>query len=170
MKPLRIAPIFMAACLALPATPASAALLQSQRPCGTGSSPCVTFNSTQSIPRSVRRFVFDAPRAGAALVEFHGSMLCTNGPNKIGATLVSGIGKSAAAVPTENSPGGLRHTFMFPPDGEITFNLASSHVFQIAEAGRTVFHLNLTGTLGAGIRCEIFNAAFRVVFIRTPDL
>lgn len=168
---LRIALLFMlATCLALSATPSSAASIKSQRSCGTGSTPCVTFNSTQSIPSSVRRFAFDAPRAGAALVEFHGSMRCTNGPNKIGANLVSGISKSAAAVPSENSPGGLAHSFVFPPQGEITFNLASSHVFPIASAGKTVFHFNLTGMLGNGIQCEIFNAAFRVMFVRAPNL
>jgi hypothetical protein len=120
----------------------------------------------------LRSFAFTAPRAGRALVGFHGSMFCENlvSAGRI-VDLVTQIGTDPDAPPSVNDPGALRHAVTLAGVAESTattepFNLASTRAFIIPSAGTRTFHFKMRPLLfQPQTSCYLYNLAFTVVFV-----
>ena len=153
--------------LALPgllaaAAPARAAVL-TQPPCVAASNDhCVQFLNTGAIPL-VRRITFRPVSAGKAVVTFHGSVVCTTTSGGKGhVELVSQI-VTGAAVPDETQPGGLRHNSTLPPQGRVSFNLASTRVFNVPASGTFVYLFKIARVqMTASTICRVYNAVFTI--------
>jgi hypothetical protein len=147
----------------VPSLESSAALVRHQKACQT---TCAFF--TSAIPPPViREFEFNAPGAGTALVTFDGSLTCYYpGLGKV-VDLVGQI-TTGSEVPAAEGPGGMRLAVVATVElASSTFNLHSTRVFSIEQAGTTAFlfkierlrmdHYSECGALGSG--------AFTVFFV-----
>jgi hypothetical protein len=150
------------------AVPAQAkAVIKTQTPCTTSQGYCLQILPTGTIP-TIRSFQFTAPSKGTAEVTFHGSLVCTFANPLAGAAvvdLVSQIVLTAASVPDVNGPGALRHAGTLLPS-TISFNLASTRVFNIPAAGTKTYHFRIARQqMGANSACVVHTATFTVVFV-----
>jgi hypothetical protein len=148
---------------------APAATVVTQAPCVDAPNPwCLSFGPGGTIPviRSIR---LNADAAGKAIVTFHGSVACLNSPTglKGEVELVSQIVTNAAANPDPAQPGGLLHTGTLPPDGRVTFSLASTRVFNVPGAGAFTYRFKLRrlGLSPASAVCRVYNAVFTIEFM-----
>jgi hypothetical protein len=149
--------------------PSSQPPIRFQAPCG--NDPCMTILASQPLPTALRSFAFTAPRAGRALVTFHGAMECRNptaSPSVV--DVVSQIGTDPNQAPSINDAGGLRHGIVLPAadadwTGYDTFNLASTRAFVISSAGTTTFYLKLAWLRFDAGECYPGNLAFSLVFV-----
>jgi hypothetical protein len=171
----------LAVCLSVVFGLAAAAVaveIRRQAPCFAPSGFCVRFEGsdveTPEIP-VIRTIRFNAPSEGTAVVSFHGSLLCSNDvlphSDRI-VDLVSQIVAAADAVPTVSGPGALRLASVLKvSEGDRffateTFNLASTRVFTIPEAGLETYRFKIAALrMDAGITCLVYNAAFTVLFV-----
>jgi hypothetical protein len=157
--------------------PASAAIIISQEPCNLHSI-CWDFDATDTIP-IIRQIEFDAPKAGTAMVTFHGNLTC-GGATSAGAPqqqhaqvrLVSQILRNQDADPDGSKEGGLMyHGAIFAPGREEdfgwadTFNLASTRVFAVKNPGIQTYYFKMKRIYqGPNIICSVDNPIFTVVF------
>jgi hypothetical protein len=148
---------------------ARAATIVAQTPCVKGSNEfCVSYGTTGAIP-TIRSVTFTAPRAGKAIVTFHGSLTCINFTSTKGRLqMVSQIVSAAGATPAPDQPGGLIHIGTLPPQGEAAYNLGSTRVFTINAAGQFTyfFKVRRIALTPSGTQCRVYNAAFTIQFER----
>lgn len=148
-------------------------LIAGQSPCTRGDAFCTSFTGTGDLP-PVRSFSFDAPGKGSALVRLHGSLFCANGSTAHATIdLDSAIVTSGSDKARPDRPGGLKHAIVLEPletfGTSDSFSLASTRVFEIGKRGRTTYHFVITPRrMDAGTTCYVYNAAFSVIFVRTP--
>lgn len=148
---------------------ALAATIKTQPPCGSGEASCGSFSSNTAQQFDIRTFTFKAPSKGAAEVTFHGSLICANETsNQKTVALVTQIVNAAAATASPGEPGGLRHALLLQPIvyASDTLNLTSTRVVSFGAAGSQTFRYRVRVVfMDPGITCDIYNAAFSVVFV-----
>jgi hypothetical protein len=155
--------------------------IRRQAPCIAPSGFCLRFEGSDvEIPEIpvVRTTRFNAASAGTAAVSFHGSLHCSNDvlprSDRI-IDLATQIVAAADAVPTVSGPGALRLASVLKvSEGDRffateTFNLASTRVFAIPEAGLQTYRFKIAALrMDAGITCLVYNATFTVLFVPEP--
>jgi hypothetical protein len=144
-----------------------------QAPCVNSSGYCSHFSAGDSVP-AIRSLSFNAPAKGSALVRMHGTLYCANsGGARSTIDVDSAIVDSATAAARPDVAGGLKHRIVLePPAGfgaSDSFNLSSTRVANFSAAGVRQFYFKITPRqMSPGTACWVYNAAFSVVFVRSP--
>ena len=169
-----IALLFTALAWLTPSLPAVAASAKAQQPCVGPGGACLSFTAAQAIP-VIRGITFAAPKAGTAMVTFHGNAYCAgsssyqNGTQYARVDLVSQIVNRQNKVPDLTKAGSLRHAAAMGGgnqfDWSTTFNLASTRLFTVNAAGTQKYYFKIARLLqDPNITCYLYNAAFTVLF------
>lgn len=164
MKPLRFLLLF--AVMGFATGSASAANVFNQAPCVPGPD-CGTLLVGGPDPRTVRSYVFNAPRAGHAEVHFTGSLVCTSDESQGKTVAFDTQITGGITAPVIGSPSALRHSGFLPAvsGSTLTFNLASSRAIQVAAAGPVrIFFMLGVNEIDSDMSCAFYNNAFNVVF------
>jgi hypothetical protein len=150
---------------------ADAATIKEAPVCKKGGDICLLFGYSGAIP-VVKSFTFNAPRAGTALVSFHGSMQCLNNSATAGDTGVIDLTAQIvndATPPSYQEPGGLRITMRLPPGGTVDYslpvNLGSSRVIALTAGAHTFSFKIVRNRMDFNTDCTVYNGNFTVVFV-----
>jgi hypothetical protein len=162
----------LAAAGSLLTIPADAATIVTQPPCRNGGGVCAAFSAADPVPR-FKAFVFVAPRAGTAIVSFHGTMNCTNlsaavdgshGVVDLSTQIVEGGG-----APNYMKPGGQRFAMLLPPTNAMNYsyavNLAASRVMKLKKGRHVLRNLLAKNRMDPNTLCTIFNGNLSVTFV-----
>jgi hypothetical protein len=147
---------------ALAAVPANAAIIITQPPCAR----CATITAASPAIVTVRTLDFNAPRPGAALVSFNGTMVCNyNQQNEGVFGADTQIMLSTETFPVDDGPGGNAHAHNVAGPGVFSFNLASNRVVPISAKGLKRFQFRIRRTsVPTGTACVVLNSTFSIVF------
>jgi hypothetical protein len=177
MKPMKaildaaFAIVFIVASAEVASTPANAATIKASAVCKRGTSFCMGFSESGTIP-PVANFTFVAPTAGTALVSFNGTMQCQNfGANDAqhGVVDISTQIVNDATPPNYQAPGGGRFAMRLVAPTTVSFsgavNLASSRVVPLTQGSHTFSFRIARNRMDFSMSCTVFNGNFNVVFV-----